>query len=652
MITGRSAGILRCVLGTCGCLAMCTPALAQAEAFTWTDILEEESHVLRAQAQAIRPSGEDQAGGRRPVADAGPEHGGRRSVRAELLQAVDQAWRTPQRAESVARPDILDTAPMLPARLGRIRIPRVELSGLPLSRALEMLGRLSEEHDPERQGVNLVLVDPGGRDPGLHLTLRGLTLDRILELTVESVGYELEPTADAVLVRPAESGGRRLETEFYPLPRATLIRLVGWGGGGSDVLPPADPFAAAEPGGDTVDSAAGSRRQEDALRAFLQRAGVPFQGVEGATLALAEGQLIVTQTPRNLARVRNILRRYRDIQQVTIETRFIEVQEKNMQELGFGWSITAGGRPAFDARGMPVLDEMGRQALTGRDQYGNMPLRTLADAFTAGQESSRLFIDRPGFEMPQIPQGAPALPGSVELGGDGSPLARISGVIGRNEVQLMLRALERQTGNDLLSAPRVTVLSGKTAEIVVAQEFRYPEMYGDMAAEVGRGDSTAGSAGVAITAGTPRDFAVRNIGVEMRVTPTVEQDRAISLRLEPVVTELEGFVEYGGTSVAIASDTTVTVPSGFYQPVFSVRRVRTEVTIWDGATVVMGGLTREQAVKIRDKVPILGDIPLLGRLFRSEGESVQKRNLLIFVTASLVGPGGARTDYDDHPSSH
>jgi general secretion pathway protein D len=196
------------------------------------------------------------------------------------------------------------------------------------------------------------------------------------------------------------------------------------------------------------------------------------------------------------------------------------------------------------------------------------------------------------------------------------------------------------------------VLSGKTAEIVVAQEFRYPEMYGDMAAEVGRGDSTAGSAGVAITAGTPRDFAVRNIGVEMRVTPTVEQDRAISLRLEPVVTELEGFVEYGGTSVAIASDTTVTVPSGFYQPVFSVRRVRTEVTIWDGATVVMGGLTREQAVKIRDKVPILGDIPLLGRLFRSEGESVQKRNLLIFVTASLVGPGGARTDYDDHPSSH
>ena len=82
------------------------------------------------------------------------------------------------------------------------------------------------------------------------------------------------------------------------------------------------------------------------------------------------------------------------------------------------------------------------------------------------------------------------------------------------------------------------------------------------------------------------------------------------------------------------------MPSGFYQPIFSVRKVKTEVTIWDGATVVMGGLTREQAVKIEDKVPLLGDIPLVGRLFRSEGESTQKRNLLIFVSARLVDPGG------------
>ena len=107
------------------------------------------------------------------------------------------------------------------------------------------------------------------------------------------------------------------------------------------------------------------------------------------------------------------------------------------------------------------------------------------------------------------------------------------------------------------------------------------------------------------------------------------------------VTEFEGFVEYGGPSVALQGDLTVTVPAGFYQPIFSVREITTEVTVFDGATVVMGGLTRDEVKTVNDKVPILGDIPGLGRLFRSEGETRQKRNLLIFVTANLVSPGGS-----------
>jgi general secretion pathway protein D len=74
--------------------------------------------------------------------------------------------------------------------------------------------------------------------------------------------------------------------------------------------------------------------------------------------------------------------------------------------------------------------------------------------------------------------------------------------------------------------------------------------------------------------------------------------------------------------------------------VFSSRNVTTSIVIWDGQTVVMGGLIREDLVKVKDKVPILGDIPFLGRLFRTEGESSRKANLLIFVTARLVDPSG------------
>lgn len=127
----------------------------------------------------------------------------------------------------------------------------------------------------------------------------------------------------------------------------------------------------------------------------------------------------------------------------------------------------------------------------------------------------------------------------------------------------------------------------------------------------------------------------------MEVTPNVEEDGSINLVLNPRVTEFEGFLEYGGVAVAISSGTTVTVPSGFIQPVFSVREVRTSVTVFDGATLVMGGLTREQVITVDDRVPVLGDIPWVGRLFQSKGETRQKKNLLIFVTVNRISPGGS-----------
>jgi general secretion pathway protein D len=225
--------------------------------------------------------------------------------------------------------------------------------------------------------------------------------------------------------------------------------------------------------------------------------------------------------------------------------------------------------------------------------------------------------------------------------------AGIIGLGSTNNLNLELRALSRKSGTDLMSAPKVTVLSGKRATISVAQELRYPESYGDIESTASSGREGGGGSSISITAGTPEDFVTRNVGVELAVTPNVENDDTISLILEPTVTEFEGFVEYGGPSIAISGGTTVTVPAGFYQPIFSTRQISTEVTVFDGATLVMGGLTRDEVKTVSDKVPVLGDIPGVGRLFRSEGETRQKRNLLIFVTANLVSPGGslARQNY-------
>jgi general secretion pathway protein D len=80
------------------------------------------------------------------------------------------------------------------------------------------------------------------------------------------------------------------------------------------------------------------------------------------------------------------------------------------------------------------------------------------------------------------------------------------------------------------------------------------------------------------------------------------------------------------------------------QPFFNTRRLTTSLLIYNGATVVMGGMITEVRTDVEDKVPILGDIPIIGRLFRSRYESSEKKNLLIFVTARLVDPSGRLLD--------
>jgi general secretion pathway protein D len=144
-----------------------------------------------------------------------------------------------------------------------------------------------------------------------------------------------------------------------------------------------------------------------------------------------------------------------------------------------------------------------------------------------------------------------------------------------------------------------------------------------------------------------QDFSEKLLGVELEVTPKVDGDQ-ITMGLNPKVSELLGRQNY---QIAPANSA-----YSYYQyginlqfnhaaivaslPIFKRREIKTEVTIADGATIGMGGLINEKVEKYEDKVPVLGSIPLLGRLFRNEGERAVKRNLMIFVTAKKVEPTG------------
>lgn len=562
-------------------------------------------------------------------------------TRGQMLTEVDQQWERPKVFDiSTANVVEVDEGGRIQDKLNAIIIPQVNFSGMELTRVVETLSELSVEYDPERIGVNIIpLFNSNDSNPRVNISLRNLNLDRILQFVTQQVNFAYDVGGDAVTIQPSDSlgGSSTTVTEFFPISRATVIRLTGFRDGGSSSSGPVDPFAAPSSGGLSAPS---QNEEVEALQSFFQSAGVNFE-LSGASLAFDGEQLIVTQTRRNLERMRTILRNYNEVKQVEIEAKFLEVSQNDLEEVGFDWT--------------------GSRTSPNSSQIYTSQGRNLNSAFATDSEDSSIVIQRTvenaalgstSVVNSEYPNTPPVLTSAIDLAANATNLFTATGwSINGADVNLALRALSRKAGSDLMSAPKVTVLSGKRASITVAQELRYPESYGDIESTAsssgGGGQGGGGNAAISITAGTPQDFVTRNVGVEMSVTPNVENDDTISLILEPRVTEFEGFVEYGGPSVAITSDATVSVPAGFYQPIFSTREMATEVTVFDGATVVMGGLTRDEVKSVNDSVPLLGDIPGIGRLFRSEGETRQKRNLLIFITANLVSPGGspARQNY-------
>jgi len=630
----------------------------------------------------------------------------RKKTRTEMLNQVSRSWQQPRvyiedRGEGQRPPE----TDQILGKLEEIVIPRVTFSGTSLSRAVQSLSEMSEEFDrtagPNGQrGVNMV-VSQGGTDQEVNFSVRNLSLLRILDIVAQQTGYQWDVVDRVVEFVPSESRGsnNRLQRAIIPISKGTLDLILdiqaasGDGGGGAVGGDPfATPVAAAPSGGD----------QQSALVDFFEGSGINFRDIPGASIISRGPRLLVNQTSRNIEEIRQTLRQLDITDQVEIEAKFMEVVQGNLDELGFEWDVANQGQPLVNRTQSASQESIATGRTTNEfnqltvgppptttgfsssfnrrtdlntrsettssvspqfDQFGN-PARgpgdkgffensnTLASIFgTTDAVEQGTIITGGVADSFTISPGSP--PNALDLGANIISQFFTSGVIGQFDVNLLVRAVSRMEGSDLLSAPRVTVMSGKSANIVVAQEFIYPTAFGEptVSADSGSAADIGGASGgaVALASGVPEDFETRNIGVELTVTPTVEPNDKINLSLQPRVTEFEGFVSYGGPNIAATGNTSIQSPSGYFQPIFSVRSVETEVTIFDGATVVLGGLTREEVKSFKEKIPILGDIPFVGRLFRSEGETAQKMNLMIFVTANLVSPGGspAKQSFDE-----
>ena len=140
------------------------------------------------------------------------------------------------------------------------------------------------------------------------------------------------------------------------------------------------------------------------------------------------------------------------------------------------------------------------------------------------------------------------------------------------------------------------------------------------------------------------------VGPILDVVPYVLSDGyTINLTLIPSDTEFDGY-DNPTTSGPPISNVTAglnVVQLPIVLPTFTIRQVVTTVNVWDNQTVVLGGLISSSVTSTKDSVPFLGDIPLLGRLFQSESKQDIKKNLMIFVTATIVDPAGNRLHSGD-----
>ncbi len=238
-------------------------------------------------------------------------------------------------------------------------------------------------------------------------------------------------------------------------------------------------------------------------------------------------------------------------------------------------------------------------------------VRQLGVQWAVGDPSSGLGLinfNRDGRGLLQLAAGVEGfLDGAVAAPpnpGDGLTLGGL-GSRGSTQIAVLISALQGDSSSNILSTPSLLTLDNEEAEIVVGQNVPFV---------VGRSVEDSGQAFDTIRR--------EDIGVKLRVRPQINEGNAIRLEIEQEVSAL--------------------APTGDARDlVTNTRSLRTHVMVDDGEMLVLGGLISENRVDTIDRVPGLGDIPGLGRLFRYDGESTEKRNLMIFLYPRIVRTNAA-----------
>ncbi len=540
----------------------------------------------------------------------------RLQTRNERLREVEENWFEPinnkdatTSAQEEQQPLTRKTEFGLEQKLAGIYLS-LDFNGASIEEATNFLSIESKRLDPDHKGVNFIIQPLASTSAKpISLTLNNVPLGEALRYVCQLANVKYKVQDYAISIVPFNQSTDDLINRTFnvqpsfvaaPAGNSTIeSAAAGFGAARRPVVPSVAP--------PPTDNASG-----DTAQAALEAKGVKFAPGGSAVYTATTGQLTVVDTADQMELVEELVYAGQaPTLMVRIATKFVEINQTDLNDLTVN--------TAFDF-------------LLRSGAPNNSILRT--------------------------PSFSSALPGARGLSTDSidqliSPQAAnlntltFRAFLNQNQYNVALDALSQKKSADLLDDPAVLVKSGEQGTLEAVRVFPYPIAF-DPPELVSQSNTSTSLTAVIVNppvviATTPTDFKRRNVGVRLVVKPQVASDnQTVDLSLFPEVTQFDGFINYGSVINIANPDGTSSLLSTneLNQPVFDTRRINTKVLIHDGSTVVLGGLMREDLQTVNDKVPILGDLPLIGRLFQSKAVESTKRNLIIFVTANIYRNDG------------
>jgi len=283
--------------------------------------------------------------------------------------------------------------------------------------------------------------------------------------------------------------------------------------------------------------------------------------------------VIVTDIPTNIYKIAKVIARLDTITpQVTIEAKIIETNFDDAEDLGLKWNA----QYTMTASSRPTTFPW------PANQTGSLYNNWLPN----GDDGSTF----PTTSQPAF------------------PLATVDdfsyGILDGSSLSLLLQAIQTKTKTKTLSNPRITTLDNEPAEIHVGTDW--PIANYSYNEETDRFVITG--------------WEYKSYGILLQVTPTINKNGYVTLKLHPEISDQDGVIDFQGAQV----------------PILVTQSADATVMIKDGDTLVIGGLLKDKKVKTISKVPFLGDIPILGLLFTHKKETLEKNDLLIFITPHII----------------